>query len=204
MGTITGTEVSQAVRVLSHDNGATYRWSDAVHLTWLNDAVRALCTKRPEESSTHAVLTLSPGTMQTLPDAALLLIKPICNMGVGGATPGSSVTMADQGSLELLYPAWRNETAAQDIDHILYEPKIDANRFEVFPPAVWTSTVKVLYATMPTPLAALADPIPVNDRYANALQAYMLFRYFSVDAEDAANGQAATSYFNLFNAEVGG
>lgn len=204
MGTITGTEISTAVRILSHDNGATKRWDDATHLIWLNDAIRALCTKRPEESSTHAVLTLVAGTVQTLPDAAILLIKPLCNMGVGGATVGSSVTLADQNSLELLYPSWRSAAGSQDIDHILYEPKIDANRFEVSPPALATSTVKVLYATLPTPLADLVDPIPVSDRYANALQAYMLFRYFSADAEDAANAQAATSYFNLFTAEVGG
>ena len=204
MGTITGTEISQAVRVLSHDNGATYRWSDAVHLVWLNDALRTLCTKRPEESSKEAVVTLVAGTKQQLPDEAVLLLRPVCNMGVGGATVGSSVTLADRASLELLFPLWRMDTATQDTDHVLYDPQADARRFEVYPPAVSTSTIKVLYATMPAPLAALTDPIPVNDRYANALQAYMLFRYFSVDAEDATNGQAATSYFNLFNAEVGG
>lgn len=201
MGTITGTEISQAVRVLSHDNDTTYRWNDAVHLVWLNDAIRALCAKRPEESVKEGAVNLASGTRQELPDEAVLLLRPICNMYYG---IGAAVTFADRQSLDLQYPTWRLAAPNIEISHVLYNPEVDINHYEVYPPALAESALLLLYSVIPTPRTSLSETIPVSDKYVNALQAYMMFRYFSADAEDAANGQAATSYFNLFNAEVSG
>lgn len=202
MGAITGTEISNAVRILSQDNGSTKRYEDSTHLVWMNEALRAVCAKHPEESSVMQVLALGAGIWQTLPTSALRLLKPICNMGVGGATYGSAVRFTDKDALEQFNPNWQTATAAQDIEHVLYDPDLDSRRFAVYPPALVTSTVQVLYATIPTAMVALADAIPINDSYANAVQAYMMFRYFSTDTEDAANAQAAASYYELFKTEV--
>lgn len=202
MGTMTGTQISAAVRILCSDNGATKRYEDDVHLVWLNDAVRALCAFHPEESSTLLTIELDDGPWQTLPASVQRMLKPVRNMGADGATPGSLVFFCSPETLDRLDPGWHVGTPAQVVQNVLYDPSLDARRFLVYPPSPGGYYIQALCATMPTEMAALSETIHVSDRYANALQAYMMFRYFSTDAEDASNAQAAEAYYKLFTAEA--
>ncbi len=203
MGTITAEQIIRDVRVLNNDSvAARYRHQDADYFAWLNDGIRQICNLHPEECTELMVLALVEGVNQTLPDAVIKLRRPIRNMGIGGATPGTVVTFADMETMDLFLPSWHMTSTAQDIKHIFYATKLDSNQFAVYPPAKATSTVQVEADVYPDALDDAADIIPIADRYTNALQAYILFRYFSTDGEDAANAAAAASYYNLFTAET--
>ena len=200
MGTRTAESIIATVRVLANDARAgKYRREDPEYLAWLNDAQRRICTVIPEESTVHGDVSLVSGIWQQLPAEATKLIRPLCNMV--GAQPGRSITPATEALMDSSTPDWRSTDASGEIKHVMYDPAYGSRDFSVYPPAVAGSTIRVVYGVVPDDIA-MDDPIVVNDRFVNAIQAYMLFRYYSVDAEDASNANVAATYYKLFAEEI--
>ncbi|MFM1891827.1 MAG: Serratia phage Parlo, partial [Pseudomonadota bacterium] len=54
-------------------------WGRTELLEYLNDGLKALAAKRPDEFVTTAVVTLVEGPRQSLPDAYVALLRPLSN-----------------------------------------------------------------------------------------------------------------------------
>lgn len=201
MGTKTAAQIISAARTLANDSReGQYRRADPDYLVWLNDGLRRICAAHPEESTVAATLSLVSGPWQTLPVEAVGLVRPVCAMN--GGLPGSAITPVAEAMLDVSNPDWRAEAASPTPKHTIHSPGNGVRDYAVYPPATAGATIRVIYAVMPDEVEAVGDTIPINDRFANALQSYILFRYFSLDAEDTANAAVAASYYKLFTEEL--
>ena len=178
--------VTQAATVLL-DAGAT-RWTAAELLDWLNAGVREIATFT-DAAVTVGNLTLVAGTKQTLPAGGLFLQDITRNMGVGGATPGEAIRSTTRMQLDSYNPNWQLDTATLAVKNYAYDPKAP-RVYWVWPPMSGATTVEAQYAAMPATVTS-GQAIPIEDRYANPILDYMLYRAFQKDAE--IEGMAARS-----------
>ena len=185
MGTILASALVTQAGTIAQDAGGT-RWSSAEWLDWLNAGVREIATFT-DACVTVGNLALAAGTKQALPAQGLFLQDIIRNMGVDGATPGEAVRSTTRLQLDSYNPAWQTDTATLVVKNYVSDPKAP-RVFYVYPPLSGATVVEAQYALLPAAVA-LGQAIPVEDRYANPLLDYMLYRGFSKDAE--VEGMAA-------------
>lgn len=187
-------------RVLGDEDQET--WVEADLIDWLNDAILALLSVRPDASQVNAVVTLVPGTKQTVPVTHLRLLRVIRNMGVDGLTVGRAVLESDLETQDAIDPDWHAATAAVAVNEFLQHP--DEPRVYYVNPPVHASTVvqvEASFSSIPTKMAAVGDTLPVDEVYAPALQEWILYQCLSVDSEDTPSHERAIlhrkSFFEL-------
>lgn len=187
MGTILASALVAQAGIIAQDAGAT-RWSAAEWLDWLNAGVREIVTFT-DAGVIVGNLSLVAGTKQTLPAGGLFLQDIIRNMGAGGATPAETVRSTTRAQLDAYNPGWQTDTATLVVKNYAYDPKVP-RVFYVYPPMSGATNVEAQYALLPAAVTS-GQAIPIEDRYANPLLDYMLYRGFQKDAE--IEGMAARS-----------
>jgi hypothetical protein len=180
------------------------RWTEAELLRWLNDGQREIVLHLPEASATNTSVLLVAGTKQTLPTLGLRLLDLPRNMGVGGATPGRAIRLVQREVLDAQIPEWHNSTASVPVKHFMFDERNPRNYY-VYPPvpASPPAYAEAIYSTAPTD-CTLGGNLNLDDIYGNVILDYILYRAYSKDAEYAANGQRATSYYQVFVSALGG
>ncbi len=181
-------------------------WSDQDLVDYVNDGRRVLYDTQPELYETTAAVDLVEGHRQTLPDGSDLLLRPIDNVT---AISQRSITTIDGELLGRARPRWRSEALATEIVHIMYrdlEPKV----YEVYPPAVAGTRIRISYAKPPTDFALAdlsASPVPTltaEGALAGALIDYVLHRAFGKQADTSPDaGQMSGDYLRLFLTKIG-
>lgn len=202
MGTITGTQINERARIILQDTaGSTgIRWPDTEGLLWINDGLRAVVIELPTACVKTAIRTLLADTRQTLEGCGITdgvqFAKLPRNYNAAGTTPGRAVIVRPMAWLDEQLPNWHNDAAGPAV-HYMFDPN-DPKTFYIWPKANGTDKGEIVYYAVPAPLAALTDPISIDDIYANALQYYLLFRSFSKNANYTKNPQTAMAYYQLF------
>ena len=197
---ITAQSILQRVVTTLIDEGNA-RWTVTELVRYLNDGQREIVTYRPDATATTASLTLAAGARQTLPTGAFKLLDVIRN--TAGAK--AAVRKIDQKLLDAQVPNWQNGTGNVTIKHYMYDLR-DIRVFYVYPPALNTASLELLYSAKPTDIAeqtAVGDVtgnISVNELFANALQDYIVYRAQAKDAEYGNAGMAAAHYQAFQNA----
>lgn len=181
MGTILASALISRAQDISNDVGGT-RWDSSEWLRWLNDGQREIATIAPDSYSKTANCTLVAGTKQTVPSDCIFVMRPIRNMGVGGATPGEPIRPVDQLLLDQQRPSWHTDTATLVVKHFIYDKRVPGE-FYVYPPMSGTTTIELAYAAVPAAVAATGAAITLDDTFANPLLDYMLYRAFLKDVE---------------------
>lgn len=195
MATTAGTIIDDVTADL-HDAG-NVRWSRADMLGWLNDGQREVVLFRPDASTAVVNLSLVAGTLQTLPETALRLLRIISNVS-GRACRNVSVDALDDQR-----PAWRNDTASATVKSWAYDERTP-KQFEVWPPAPASgAALKAVVSTAPADCATDAANIALDDQYSGPLKTYVRFRCYLRDAEDPTYAQLAQEAFALFQNQLG-
>ena len=196
--------LAQVRYALNDPSAAT--WTDADHLLpALNDAIRALVAVRPDSAATTAVRLLAAGTQQTIPGDGVSLIRVIRNAGEDGlSATGRAIRRVDADTLDAVMPTWHGATGQAEIREYTYDPR-SPREFYVNPPATGTPTIGVLltYVKPPAAVSASSETFPVDDRFAPAVQAFMLYRLWGGDDESSPNYQAAQAQFSAFQTLLG-
>jgi hypothetical protein len=195
---VTGTQIANAARTILHDSDAA-RYSDADVLNWINEGQVAGVILNPRAFTVRYVHTLAAGTRQTITQGHAVLDVPR-NMASDGVTPGRAIRATSRNAMDEIDAEWHGDTGSY-VHHTIpvsAEPKV----FYVWP-AVTDGKIEVIVSAPPTKLAAIGDSITLDDIYEFALVNYVLFRAYSMDAEDAANAAAAASYYKLFTDAMG-
>lgn len=181
------------------------RWPASELVRYLNDAQRAIVTKRPDAKATRVTHTCVAGAVQTLPATAQSLIDIHTNAS------NRAVTKVDRAILEATERNWMGATQGVPVHfmHALTEPRT----FYVYPPATVGTTLACVFSNYPTDVSAPSAPgklastvsgdIDVPDEYEAALLHFVLFRAYSKDAEFGGNAQLASQHYQLFKAEIG-
>lgn len=108
-------------------------------------------------------------------------------------------------------PDWHAQVGSIDVQHFIFDPKLP-KEFLVYPPALATSEVEIVYSSVPTPhtltdsqlsSAATAETLKLDDVYANAILDYVLYRGYSKDASYAGNAQRASQAYTAFSNSLG-
>lgn len=181
-------------------------WSDSTHLIpALNDALRALVAVRPDAASVTAVRLLSPGTQQSIPSDGTRLLRVIRNAGEDGlSTSGRAIRRVSLDTLDASMPTWHGATGQAEIREYAYDERVP-REFWVYPPVAASPTIGALltYVKTLTAITATSDTFPVDDYFAPAVEAFMLYRLWGGDDEASPNYQAAQAQFNAFQTLLG-
>ena len=175
------------------------RWPVEDLMSWLNAGCMEVCRTRPEASEVRKVLTLAQGTRQELGAGDLQLLRVIRNVPSGRA-----VRLVESSVLDSVLPHWHNGIRADDIKEYGWN-KSEPRVFWVYPPAKSTAKVECAISALPKPVSVpsdpnnpVYDPFPLPAEYAQAVEAWMLYRAYMQDtgAGSAQKAQTWSAYFS--------
>jgi hypothetical protein len=162
---------ADGVRVTLID-AAKRTWSDAELLGYLNQALRQLCTVKPDAYVKRAYIPMVAGTNQQLPADGLLLMDLDNN-----EVSQQSVTMVVRSLLDHQNRYWQAATQELDVEHYAADPR-DPRRFDVTPPNNGSGSVRATYGAIPAPIL-LTDVLPIPDSYDYPLRCFVLSRAYA-------------------------
>ncbi len=206
MATVKAVDLIDRCQTILQDVTGT-RWPKKELLNYLNDAQREIVLFRPDAKVVNSSFTCVAGSKQTIPAAALRLIGVIRNAA------GKSVRQIERQILDDQLPGWHLATGTA-VEHYVFDP-LDPKTFYVYPNALITTSLEIVYSTAPTSItltapandndvtSIAATTIDLDDVYANAMIDFMLYRAYSKDAEYAGNAQRAMMHYQAFANSLG-
>lgn len=190
-------------------DSTSVRWPINELVRYLNDGQREVILNRPDAMVTNATLTCVAGSKQTLPSGGAKLIEVVRNAAAGSTK--RAVRMINREILDAQTPNWHNLTGTIESLHFMYDPR-DPRVFYVYPPALTTTQLDIVYSAYPADVTEPADGsdytdvtgnISLPDIYSNVLQDYILYRAYSKDSEYAGNAQRAQNHYTAFANALG-
>ena len=192
-------------------DSTSVRWPVSELVRYLNDSQRELVLLRPDAINRTATVTLAAGTRQSLDNMGLnpapaKLIEIPRNM----AGAKKAVRLVPRQILDAQTPGWHGIPGTVDILHYMYDPR-DPKTFYVYPPALATAQLEVMYSGTPTDIlepaagaiySDVVGTLTVPDIYAYAILDYVLYRAYSKDSEFAGNEGRAQAHYAAFNASL--
>lgn len=185
------------------------RWPVNELVRYLNDGQREVILNRPDAMVTNATLTCVAGSKQALPAGGAKLIEVVRNAAAGSTK--RAVRMINREILDAQTPNWHNLAGTLESLHFMYDPR-DPRVFYVYPPALTTTQLDIVYSAYPVDIVEPADGaaytavsgnISLPDIYSNVLQDYILYRAYSKDSEYAGNAQRSQNHYTAFANALG-
>lgn len=205
MGTRTVQSILDRAWIKAHDLGVNKRWSREEGILWCADAQLAAVNLVPRAYTQTAVVAAQAGTRQTLPLLGLTRgLQPIDiphNVSANGVTPASPITKVLRAHMDDYVRNWHSAlgTAAE---HWMTDEE-DPKAFYIYPAISGGGKFRLIYSAMPVDLTDLTDAIALDDIYAEALQNYVLFCFFSKDLTSIKSAQLAQMHYTLFERAMG-
>lgn len=208
MGTLTGMYIADGAwtKVNEATGGLAVRWPTAEALRWINNGQREIVNQLPRSYTKAVRATAVSGTRQdfaglSIADAVELVDIPR-NFRADGTTPGRAMTKRDRIEFDEQIPTWHATTAAAEATHWMFDDR-DPLAFFIYPPVTTGAKLEIIYAASPADLTSLTSTITLPDIYGNALEAFLLYSFYSKDATYAKSGSNAQTYYALFQASLG-
>lgn len=180
--------------------GAAVRWPAAEGLRWFNNGTREIVNQLPAANPKRAIPTLAANSRQDFSTLSITdgsqWIDVVRNMGTDGATPGRPIRKIERAWLDDSLPSWHSTSGAA-VTNWVHDPR-DPDAFYIYPRPPVGTKVEVIYAAIPTDLTAATQTFALKDTYANALEAFILYSFYSKDATYTSNPQIANAYWTLF------
>jgi hypothetical protein len=201
---LTVKEVVDLARVELADSTKLY-WTDQELLDYLNEGRDAILVGIPRIYETTEIVTLLEGPRQSLPNASQRLFNVQENIT---ADSRRFVTPTNRETLSRVRPGWRGEDASDEIFHYVYvetEPTI----YEVYPPAMAGTQVRISYAKPPVKLTISTDYTPgttiltAERELARALVHFVVGKAFAKQSDTSPDaGQRSQQAMGMFTALV--
>ena len=179
------------------------RWTEAMLLGYLSDAMRQTVLLRPDANATVATVQLTAGnTKQSIPPGAIRFLSLVRNMGAGGTSPGTPIVPTTREGMDAASATWHTDTPSSIIDHYLYNADTP-QYFYVSPPPATGTYVEMEYALDIAELASMTDTLPLSSIWMEPLREYVLYRAYSVNNASMADKQNAMAHLKQFYLAVG-
>lgn len=210
MATVKVIDIISRAQTLLQDTGVY--WLVTELQDWLNDGYREVLLLRPDANAIVDEMVCAAGVRQLITDfdaEALTIIDVVRNTATSSKQRG--VRQVDRKSFTDQNPDWYTTKSSVDIQFFMVDGALP-KEFLVYPPALSTAEVEVVYAKIPTPhaLSAVqlvasdtAETIKLDDAYANILLDYIIYRAHSKDTDKANIEVAALHKQAMNNALVG-
>lgn len=211
MPILASTILDRASKILQDTTNV--RWPTSELIQWFNDGQREIVLNRPDSNVRNAIVTLAAGTRQAITTgigsggvgASIVpakLLDVVCT--VTGTARNRAVRLIQREVLDAQTPAWHGATGVADVVHYMVDVR-DPLSFYVYPPALVTSKVEVVFSAYPTDIT---DPVSSSvfslaDIYGNAELDYILYRAYSKDSDYAGNAQRAQFHYSNFANSLG-
>lgn len=196
------------------------RWPTTEHLLWINDGIRELITMKPSLGTQTVPMNMVEGTLQTLADDHIALIRVNRNIPPSPASTVQSraVTTVDRTLLDQTVPGWHDSAVfpfTDQVSHVI-DGFHDQDTFHVFPGNTGAGVIEVVVSTIPDDMdPPTADPeirasytdsafdIDLDKIWLNALVNYVLFKAYTKDMVFQGNAQRAVAHKQMFDAALG-
>ena len=169
------------------------RWTLEDLVAWMNAGCMEVCRVRPEANEKSVVLNLTQGTRQSIRPNDLQLIRIIRNVPGGRA-----VRMVATETLDAVLPSWHNAPRSDEVQEYAWDYR-EPTVFWVYPPARETAKLECAISVQPVPVSVpsnpanpVYDPFPLPDRYAQSVEAWMLYRAYMQDTGTGSGPKAQT------------
>jgi hypothetical protein len=208
MGLLTAMNIADRAWTKANEatGGSATRWTSSEALMWLRDAERQIVVDLPRANTLRATPVATAGTRQTLTGLGLTsgfqVTDVVCNYNAAGTERGRPITKIDRIHLDEMRPGWHSETG-DEAEHWVEDTR-DPKTFYLWP-SVYSAggRIEVLYPALPTDIASINATFTIGDEFAEALQFYLLFSFFSKDATFAKSPQIAATYRSLYQQALG-
>lgn len=181
---MTPNDVITEARRLLQDTTATYRYSDATMLGFVNQALKRTAYIRPDLFTIIGNVSLTHSTVvQSLPAGAIRLVEIYSVVG------GTAVTEVNREMLDQSVPTWTSAAPGATVNYVRHIR--NPTKFFVYPPPPIGLQVVAEYATTPTTYASTGDVITeLPDVYLPSLVDCVVFLAESIDDEHVLSGRA--------------
>lgn len=177
-------DVVTEVRRLIQDETATYRYSDAVLLSFANQALKRIAVLRPDlfaDTKSDYACT-QDAVIQTAPTDSLRMIEVYQVVG------GDGVIETTREALDQAYPTWMNDTAAAT-QNWMRHPR-NPNKFFIYPKAPAGQQLVIEYAKTPTTYDGTTTVALLGDAYLPVVVDATVFLAESIDNEHISSQRA--------------
>jgi hypothetical protein len=201
--------------VAALNDDASVRWALSEVVRAINDAQRQIAIDRPDLLATTSTITLAAGTRQTLPANGLKLLA------VNRNASGAAVRVVNRDMLDAQIPNWHAIPPSAAIRHYVFDAR-EPTVFHVFPPALSTAQLEVVYSAHPVLIAEPAHGaslpadhatdisapavvlgnLTVPDHLVVAVADFALARLLLKDSE-AGSAQRAMAHFQSYANALG-
>lgn len=192
------------IKVNEQTGGSAVRWPTAEALTWLNRAALEIVNQLPSSNAKHAQPVVASGSKQDFAGLAitdgLQWLDMICNIKADN-TRGRPIRKLARAVLDDQLPDWHT-TSGDAATQWMFDES-DPKTFYLYPQPPAGRKVEVVYAAVPANMGALNSAWPLDDVYANAAEAFVLYSFYLKDATYTKNPQLASSYWQLFQGMLG-
>ena len=202
MAQTVGDIITRARIILQETSEAGTRWTNLQLLGWLNEAYTQFVAVKPDCTSQITEHVCAQGTKQEISGHRLLDVI----RGLDGYKQGVVKTLRDV--LDTSRRRWHSEPETANIEMFVFDessPKV----FYAYPPAKAGTRLEIQQSVMPAPHAIVnatpssTEPLRLDDTYSSALLDYVLWRAFSMDAENPGNANRAALHQNAWTTALG-
>lgn len=205
-------DVIDEARFTLHDEvSATYRWTDAELIDYVNAAARQIVQIVPEANSIDAIISVTNTiARQSLPSGGIKFIKAVRNVSeADGTTQEGPIRYVEKDVLDGFDPDWEFDTTVKTVvgssnffEHYCHdkrEPKI----FYLYPAASVQAYAEVLYSAIPAAITAVGNTIPLDDEYLEAYYSYVTYRALTKESRDSMPTAFRQQLWNNFLTALG-
>lgn len=185
---MTPSTIIATARHLMLDTGTTPRQSNDELVGYVNEALREVCTLRPDLFSSVGDMTCIAGQCEQ----AITFLDAVSLLDVLCVHAGQAVTPFDRQTMDQFRPGWRTDAAgpAQNWAPLNGDPLA----FFIYPKAPADQVLDVRYVRNPATYALGDVIVDLPDSYAPALADYVVYRAESKDDEHVLSQRAASHY----------
>lgn len=187
------------------------RWPQQTLLDYLNNALIQIGTFRADAFTSSTTLTLAAGAQQTLP-AGFSFLKSLDYNASTSNCPGAPITEANMDLLRAFFkkPCGPTGGAADyRVTSYSYDQR-NPHVYYVSPPVPDDAVGLQVTATVvsPAPQYVFADiatniAVAIDQKYENAINAWMLYEAYSIDTESTSSRQTKLDNEGLFWKSLG-
>jgi len=171
------------VRRLIQDTTATFRYSDAVLLGFVNQTLKKMVVLRPDLFSLIADFsTVADTVLQSCPADSVRLIQ------IFQTKNGDAVTEVSKETLDRMYPSWVNEASGTPINFMRHVR--NPNRFFVYPRPISGIELVGEYAQSPVTYTINQTVSLLPDAYLTSVVEGTIYLAESVDNEHVNSNRA--------------
>lgn len=183
-------DVITEVRRMLQDETAPQRYSDAVLLSFANQALRRIAVLRPDLFAKITTMTCTTNeAIQSAPTDSLRIME------VFSVSGGNGCIEVNRETLDQSYPQWMNDTASAAVNWMRHTR--NANKFFIYPKAPAGQVLDIEYSQSPPTYDGTTTVDLLSDAYFPVVVDATIFLAESVDNEHV-NSKRADVFYRSF------